>query len=262
MDYLFDILDFNVRNELTYLSQVLDLYVCINLAIGTIFSLPSLESMNRKSFLNQFFSRYFRTVPVIMTVNFLFIILPFLVPRHLGPVSDAIIDYPSKICSCNFHKDLTMTANFGDAHETCNPVTWFISLDLQMFILFFIPLKILGHNHKKGLIIIAVMGAAGLMMYGLYLRFLIPDYLPTIMSLGRPYEYINERAEFLYLQPISYIGVKAVSIFIGCVIFRTRKSSPRNVGNQLFLRSNWLYWYSHDMVFLTPNFVMTLETLS
>ena len=227
MDYLFDSLDFSARTRFSYITEALGLLISLNLVISTLMSLQSLQSTNKKSFLNQFCSRYFRMVPVVTTVNFIFIVLPLIVPRHQGPISDAMIDYSSDICSRNFHKDLTMTGDFGDPHESCNLVTWFISLELQMFLLFFIPLKILSHNPKKGIIVISVMTAAALVTYGLYLTFLVPDYLPTLISFGKPYEHIVERAELLYKHPMNYIAVKGFCIFIGIMIFQTRKTSEQ-----------------------------------
>ena len=223
MDYLYDTSDLGKNRS--YLHSDPGLAISINLAISTLVSLQSLQSTNKKSFLNQFCSRYFRMIPVVTTVNFIFIVLPLLVPRHQGPVSDAIIDHSSNVCSRNFHKDLTMTGDFGEPYENCNPVTWFLSLDLQMFLLFFIPLKILSHNPKKGIIVIGVMTAAALVTYGLYLTFLIPGHLPILYSWELAYEHLHKVMELLYIHPMNYIAVKGFCIFIAIMIFQTRKTS-------------------------------------
>ena len=218
MDYLYGSFHYLVKKQL---DDPPILGISGNIAMSTLLSLQN----TKKSFLNQFCSRYLRMIPVVTTVNFILIVLPLVVPRHKGPVSDAIIDQSSDVCSQNFYKDLTMTANLGEPFETCNLVTWFLSLDLQMFLLFFIPLKILSHNPKKGLIAIGVITAAGLVAYGLYLRFLIPDHLPTVFSFfsfGR----FNEAVILLYMHPINYIAIKGVSIFTS-IIFTTRKTGEQ-----------------------------------
>ena len=227
MDYLSNIYDIFVTNQLSFVFPEPRLIIFINLAVSTVLSLQSLQSTSKKSFLNQFCSRYFRMIPVVTTVNFIFIVLPLIVPRHQGPVSDAIIDYSSNVCSRNFYKDLTMTANLGDYHQVCAFSTWFISLDLQMFLLFFIPLKILSHNPKKGIIIIGVMTAAALVTYGLYLTFLIPNHLPTVFSFGKAYEHMSEKVELLYMHPMNYIVIKGFCIFIAIIMFQTRKTSEQ-----------------------------------
>ena len=224
MAYVFDTSHFMFRNT-NFAIPDTSLGICFNLAITTLVSLQSLQSSKNKSFLNQFCSRYFRMIPVATTVSFIFIVLPLIVPRHLGPISDAMIDYSSKACSRYFHQDLTMTADFGDGYKKCNPVTWFLSLDLHMFLLFFIPLKILSHNPKKGIIVISVMTAAALVMHGLYLTFLFPEHLSILFSWDHSYNDLHETLELLYMHPMNYIAVKGFCIFIGIMIFQTRKTS-------------------------------------
>ena len=225
MDYLFDTSRFLKTSSFTYLEP--GLAICPTLAMSTVLSLKSLQSTKKKSFLNQFCSRYFRMIPVVTTVNFIFIVLPLFVPRHQGPISDAIIDHSSGVCSRTFHKDLMMTTNLSDSYEICSPVSWYLSLEMQLFLLFFIPLKILSHNPKKGLIVIGVMTVAALVKSGLYLRFVVPDRLPVLFAWENAYEHFEEGLEKLYAHPLNYIAVKGVSIFIAILIFQTRKTSQQ-----------------------------------
>lgn len=180
-------------------------------AFASIKWLPVMRK-RKVSFAEFAYARMIRTMPVVFTMLLILHALPLLVIGP-GPMMAYTASSISDTCYRNGWKELLFISNFGDLQEICLPVAWFISAEMQLYLMSFCTLTLIAKfpNH------VAKISAAHLMIALIASGiFAYITKIPAVMSLGS-----GEVAKNMTLFPLkiyhttNYPAVYLIGILLG-----------------------------------------------
>lgn len=140
--------------------------IAVIIMCSSVFTFRIFYQNGRNVSLGQFiFAKLARVVPILLTVIILKIAMPSLIPSHgMGPLFSEIHRNQSLNCLHHGWKDLLFFSNGIDYYHMCSPVTWWVSVDMQCFFLFVIPMFTFNWSEKIGVILTLTMSVFGVLV--------------------------------------------------------------------------------------------------
>lgn len=144
---------------------------------GLVFSYHLLqrmqESKGKIDYSGMIVHRLIRLTPALGLSILLYLLWPVVI--SVGPVSVAESeDFLSTSCS-NWWSTLSFTSNWFPVNTSCSPVSWFVSVDFQLFLISPFFLFILHHNSRLGERFLLMIILACLILKGVTLLLLEVD---------------------------------------------------------------------------------------
>ncbi|XP_032311857.1 nose resistant to fluoxetine protein 6 [Drosophila ananassae] len=99
-----------------------------------VIGLRSLERANGK--LNipmMYLHRYLRLAPIVAVAILVYLHLLPLISK--GPVSEDLAVFDYSVCSNNWYRNMLFVQNYASVSEICLPHTWYLAVDMQLYIL-------------------------------------------------------------------------------------------------------------------------------
>lgn len=146
-----------------------------------------------------------------------------------GPLSMSIKS-PDDVCNKNWWTNLLFINNFyphdGNLSDECLGWSWYLAVDMQLFIIALIPLTLLGFKDKgrkiAGLVIICIAIAASIVVpFVLTYEYHLPAN--TNNSVGENTKLYNEE---IYIKPYSRGGPYFIGILIGYLFAKKVLAEP------------------------------------
>ncbi|KAB0798818.1 hypothetical protein PPYR_06698 [Photinus pyralis] len=172
--------------------------------------------------------RYIRLTPAvgIMLVFHMFLL------KYMGsgPLWPSIVETLSGPCEKNWWKVLLYIQNFGTMNDVCMEPTWFLSVDMQLYMvspLLLLPLL------KWPNVVLAVTAclAACSMVAGFVLTWIF-----NIIKIENGGVYMT----YIYLPPYTRAAPWLVGIILGYLIYDTKTRTGRVVLNKVFVVAMWI----------------------
>jgi peptidoglycan/LPS O-acetylase OafA/YrhL len=173
--------------------------------------------------------RALRTLPVVGFVILLTLSLPSTLPFNLtGPLTPSVFKNMTDICMNHGWKEMTFTANILQAHhlDICLPVAWFISADMQIFVVSLFIIVALYYKRIIGLFLVVLQIILGVVLTWRQNSQLRP---PTFIVHDDLY---NSQQLFfdVNLQTVTHITSYAIGILLGLAIYRGKQRNGAQPG--------------------------------
>ena len=216
------------------------------LASATLSAYLTFKDMEKhKKFRSMYFylNRFFRLSP--MYYLFMFIAYKLSVHFGQGPVWFSL-DYHS--CTDTWWYNIFYLINTLPLLDMCMPVTWHISVDMQLFIFSPVFIVLLYHSLYYGLIAIAATMIAATATVG----FMAAKYDYWAALLANP-QYINQ-LNGLYIHPIYRINTYLIGILLGYILYKKHNIATLPIGN-------WVKQLIYLALWSTAIYLCTVPTL-
>lgn len=105
-------------------------------------------SQKRANFVLYVFARFMRTIPIIISVLLLDRVWPLL---GSGPYFGQLVEHQQKNCDRSFWKLFAFISNQDRVFDICQMPSWFIAVDVQLYILHYWTIKYLVQKPRFGL---------------------------------------------------------------------------------------------------------------
>lgn len=189
----------------------------------------------------------FKRTSQVLSVCFVSMLLLIILPIFIRSSTNKVLEESSSTCSSSF-KELLFVSNLGDVHDTCIMVSWSQSLEIQLTLLFLIPLIFLKLNKKMGVACISIMITLGLVGHFLLLES-IPSSFRTIMSFAPPFEDATERMRLLYFHPVGHVASFGVTILTAYLFINHGHNKEKNLFNHLSIVGVYCIFWIHTNLY-------------
>lgn len=173
------------------------------------------KSDDRINVLQQILNRFFRFWPSVT----LAVMLVFLIPSLAsGPLWNEYFDLQLDKCYKNWWTTLTFINNWFDESQMCLLHTWYLSADIQLFILSFAFIIPLYKKPSLGIKLITMAAIAS------FLAIAIRTYLlkqnPTVLYNTPNERTVYDQASTIYVHTYIHLGPYCVGLILGYIIFK------------------------------------------
>lgn len=136
--------------------------VAVSAMLNSISWIDKLEKSKGKfTFALFMLLRILRTLPITLVCLLLMYSFPLL-PSGSGPLVDKAQQFMLTNCLNNGWKELLFVSNYQKIEEICYPVGWYLSADLQLYALSYLPLIALAIKPKIGYILLTCQVIIGI----------------------------------------------------------------------------------------------------
>lgn len=204
------------------------------IATSSLAAITLIPIIDRISLSKVLVARIVRTIPVVILAMAIQLVIPAMSPSKSGPMFDAIYRNLTSNCLQHGWKELLMMGNFLKFSEHCVAVSWFVSLDFQMFVLCFVLMVILKRSFRTGTIFATLQISIGLLLH----------YYQTGTT-SRPYNLIlsesdhniSENWPSKYTHPVANIVPYTIGVLLGYAVLNTKS-----------MKSNWKVGWSSFLI--------------
>ncbi|KAG5875967.1 hypothetical protein JTB14_017144 [Gonioctena quinquepunctata] len=167
-------------------------------------------------------NRYFR---IAVTLSVLVALYNTTWPKfYQGPESFDFISTHGRACQENWHATLFFFNNLYFVKDMCNPISWYLSADFQMYVATTLILYVIYKLHLKMTIVIPVLLVISCTLYGtmIYINDMEIIFRPNIRNLE--HGQILNSLSFLvnYSSTYSISSCSFIGIAFGAIYFRIR----------------------------------------
>lgn len=152
--------------------------------------------------------RYFRTtIPAMVVVSAL-----FLLPKILhGPLAEQNLSRQYHGCSKNWWTVLVHINNFNKFEDMCLDHFWYISADMQIFLVGAALCVLMTRHMKVGAVLLVLLSiiTSGIVLAQTFLY----NYQPTMLFFNPDTDKTTETGENVYARPFVHFGPFAIGIF-------------------------------------------------
>ncbi|XP_077528435.1 nose resistant to fluoxetine protein 6-like [Haemaphysalis longicornis] len=170
-------------------------------------------SMNLWSMISAVFHRYWRMTPSFALATALFVLMPAL---GSGPMWGDVLGLASENCRLRWWTNLLYFSNYLPYSKMCMLHSWFLSLNMQYFIVG-IPLALLLFRNPRattvGLVTATAVSclATGAVTY-------VNDLPPAMLMMTARWSKAKQVLNMVYYQPFTHFGPFALGLCLGYVL--------------------------------------------
>lgn len=213
--------------------------ISVNFTIGGMLTwiswYPVMKSMKGSLSLTKYvFARWIRTLPLV--TGALLIVLATPVTFASGPVWKIGWSKVINNCLSNWSFELLYTSNLLPVRSSCLPYAWYLSVDMQLYILSFVLLIVIFKSFKYGALIACVTCVTGVVYQGYYLHVHSLKYTADYSS--NDIERLLEKEIVLHVGFFNYISSYTIGIVLGYAItsgYRIESALVRTIGWIVFV---------------------------
>ena len=143
-------------------------------AVWSTMSIIKRDSASGKIFLKLFLFRWLRYVPSMMSVIAVNLVWPLF---GSGPMFSELTSFTIDNCSQRWWRNLLLINNLDDPRDICVIQTWYLSTDLQLFVLGLISIGFICWKEEIGLSFCTLIVLIGMIVPGVNLY--LYDHIPT-----------------------------------------------------------------------------------
>ncbi|XP_064457883.1 nose resistant to fluoxetine protein 6-like [Ornithodoros turicata] len=159
--------------------------------------------------------RYIRlTLPVMFMVGFGFLLTMFI----RGPTFFDFAGHNDNQCRQHWWRVALHINNWLPFLKMCNPFYWYISVDFQLYSVFWIIPVIMLKREKLGLFLMAALVAAPTIY--VIVQTYIMDYQPLPLMLDVDERRPTETTDYVYVRPFTHVGSYCSGILFGYLVLK------------------------------------------
>ncbi|XP_022648446.1 nose resistant to fluoxetine protein 6-like [Varroa destructor] len=166
-----------------------------------------------------FIRRYIRLViPILVVVCF-----SMLMPLWADSPNDkrSLFEVYARRCPQNWWSILALSSNFMGADGMCLGHSWYVSVDMQVFLVASIVCIIILSNPRVGLTFTAVLTLASCLWIAI--NTYVYEYSPIIGFTGKNFSTIIDTFDYIYVQPITHSGCYFLGIMCAYVCLHGKR---------------------------------------
>ena len=163
-----------------------------------------------------FVIRFLRTLPLIVACHLFGFAMP-LFGNGLSPYMPATQRAIRDRCLDNWWRDYVFMSNAITVNENCNPATWFLAADMQLYVLSFFTIGLLVRRPGVGVTLVLIKVAIGVVLQAAAI--LWSDVSPVVVSFSTS-DSIRLQNVFtgIYYQWYNNLASYAVGLLLGFLI--------------------------------------------
>ncbi|XP_030766855.1 O-acyltransferase like protein-like [Sitophilus oryzae] len=235
------------------------------LSNGLFDYLKDKKEMNMKMIVFAIFNRFFRLTPTVLVV----VLFHATWLRHLssGPKWNEFVGYEFLKCRANGWTNILYINNWYDTYVMCVPVTWYLALDTQYFVMALFLIKFLKANEKHFSLIIGTI--LGLTMIASFCQNYYYDFSALILPVPEFFYGIKDLLgsfQFHY-QVGSFIGnisPATIGIAFGYYFYKHKYDEPDQYIFRTKFRQGiwWIMTFITAFLYLiiTGSIILNVET--
>ena len=241
---------FNVYTKVGFSSVSFNFVIGASLAVITWMT----EMRRRGSsvrFSTYFMFRVLRALPLVTACHLFGFSMP-LFPAGWFPYMQVTQKDIARRCHENWWRDYVFMANSHTFPETvndnCNPATWFLSADMQLYVLSFFTIMLLYNKPRRGIQMIGFLVAAGIVLQ--FISIYMNDVSPVIVSFSTSdTTKIFHIFTSIYAQWYNNMSSYAIGLLLGYIIY---------IDYQVDQKSMSIIRYASAAIFLGTNVFVVL----
>ena len=162
--------------------------------------------------------RMFRTLPVLFGFVLVTQTLPLI--RFGGPMMKHVQENTAEMCYQYGWSELAFVSNFIPISKMCNPVNWFVSLDIQLYVASFLIMKLLVKSEKSAFLAMIAQMVIGCLASGLFS--LYNNILPVLSFNLRDLDATVANYSLITNHTAHYIALYPIGMLIGYLIMQNK----------------------------------------
>ncbi|XP_022239601.1 nose resistant to fluoxetine protein 6-like [Limulus polyphemus] len=175
------------------------------------------KSKGKMNFGLYLFHRYWRLTPTLMLVISILILMEGL---GSGPLWDMQVRSEAERCRSSWWANLLYINNWRDHKYRCLPHLWYISVDMQLYVISLLILIPLFWKPIVGFLVLFLMVLGSNLAVGLLTAF--NNYFPTVLHLAPDAKFNEEIVMDIYWKPYTHMGPYCVGIIVAYLILHYR----------------------------------------
>ncbi|KAK8756484.1 hypothetical protein V5799_000815 [Amblyomma americanum] len=162
------------------------------------------------SMISTVFHRYWRTTPAFALATALFVLMPAF---GSGPMWEDVLGLASENCRLRWWSNLLYFSNYLSYSKMCMLHSWFLSLNMQYFVVG-LPLALLMFKSPRvTLVIVAALVVASCLVTGMVTY--INDLPPAMLMMTARWSKAKQLLNMVYYLPFTHFGPFAVGLCFG-----------------------------------------------
>ncbi|XP_065918694.1 nose resistant to fluoxetine protein 6-like [Dysidea avara] len=240
-----------VFQPVSNISLAVESFFLLGAFLSSYLTFKDIEKHGRFRYLYFYLHRYFRISPLLYFYTIFCINLIY----HLG--QGPLWNFTPLAASCkdNWWYNLLYIGNVIDSEESCYGTTWYLFVDMQLFILSPIIILLLYHYRHVGLMVISLVMIGATTAIGIQAGVNGNYHANT----GKHSEDTNETT-YLYLKPHYRINTYLIGILLGYIFYKKYWITNLSISKWLQLLIYMLLWVATIVLCTTTMFGAYKET--
>jgi len=193
------------------LSLAVDAFFLMGAFLSSYLTFKDIEKYGRFRYLYFYLHRYFRISPLLYLYTLVSIKLVYHIDQ--GPLWSFPVAAP---CKDNWWYNLVYIGNVNDGNDICISYTWYLFVDMQLFIFSPIIILLLYHYQYVGLLVISLSMIGATTAIGVQAG--VNDDYYANMALHA--QLISKQLKDLYLKPHYRVNTYLIGILLGYVFYK------------------------------------------